>query len=183
MERDPVQTFADPFKRLRDAIAQDILGQRPLVEDLLVAALARGHVLVEGAPGLGKTRLVRAFADATDLSFGRVQFTPDLMPADVTGSTVFVEEARENRFVFNDGRIVSAMTAIGVPVRDADGRVLAALSIASIRERMDEKRRSELSLLLRDEALELARALASRPVSAPRPRRMRQAGSALEEQL
>jgi len=105
MERDPVQAFADPFKRLRDAIAQVILGQRPLVEDLLVAALARGHVLVEGAPGLGKTRLVRAFADATDLTFGRVQFTPDLMPADVTGSTVFVEEARDNRFEFQPGPV------------------------------------------------------------------------------
>lgn len=94
-----------------------------------------------------------------------------------------VSQARENRFVFNDGRIVSAMTAIGVPVRDADERVLAALSIAAIRERMDEKRRDELALFLRDEALELARALASRPVTAPRPRRARQARSALEDQL
>jgi len=105
MDHDPVRSFADPFHRLRDAIAKVILGQRTLVEDLLVAALARGHVLVEGAPGLGKTRLVRAFADATELSFGRVQFTPDLMPADVTGSTVFVEEARERRFEFQPGPV------------------------------------------------------------------------------
>jgi MoxR-like ATPase len=102
---DPVRSFAEPFTRLRDAIAQVILGQRTLVEDLLVAALARGHVLVEGAPGLGKTRLVRAFADATELTFGRVQFTPDLMPADVTGSTVFIEEARERRFEFQPGPV------------------------------------------------------------------------------
>ena len=105
MENDPVRAFADPFSRLREAISQVILGQRVLVEDLLVAALARGHVLVEGAPGLGKTRLVRAFADATTLTFGRVQFTPDLMPADVTGSTVFVEEARERRFEFRPGPV------------------------------------------------------------------------------
>ena len=105
MSDDPVQRFAEPFARLRDAIARVVLGQRVLVEDLLVAALARGHVLIEGAPGLGKTRLVRAFADATELTFGRVQFTPDLMPADVTGSTVFVEEARERRFEFQPGPV------------------------------------------------------------------------------
>ncbi len=105
MSDDPVRRFAEPFARLRDAIAQVVLGQRVLVEDLLVAAIARGHVLIEGAPGLGKTRLVRAFADATELTFGRVQFTPDLMPADVTGSTVFVEEARERRFEFQPGPV------------------------------------------------------------------------------
>jgi MoxR-like ATPase len=99
--------FTKAFGRLRDAIGQVIIGQRTLVEDLLVAALARGHVLVEGAPGLGKTRLVRVFADATHLSFGRVQFTPDLMPADVTGTTVYVEDARDasERFVFQPGPI------------------------------------------------------------------------------
>ncbi len=105
MTTDPVQRFAEPFARLRDAISRVVLGQRVLVEDLLVAAFARGHVLIEGAPGLGKTRLVRAFADATELTFGRVQFTPDLMPADVTGSTVFVEEARERRFEFQPGPV------------------------------------------------------------------------------
>jgi MoxR-like ATPase len=101
----PLARFTEPFGRLRDAIGHVILGQRALVEDLLVAAFARGHVLVEGAPGLGKTRLVRAFADATELSFGRVQFTPDLMPADVTGTTVFIEDARDERFVFQPGPV------------------------------------------------------------------------------
>ena len=105
MPEDVVARFAEDFAQLRDAVASVILGQRPLVEDLLVATLARGHVLIEGAPGLGKTRLVRAFADATTLTFGRVQFTPDLMPADVTGSTVFVEEAREHRFEFQPGPV------------------------------------------------------------------------------
>ncbi|CAN5905198.1 hypothetical protein BH24DEI2_BH24DEI2_24820 [soil metagenome] len=83
--------FTDKFKTLKEAIGRVILGQEEVVEDLLVAALAQGHVLIEGAPGLGKTRLVRTFAEATDLSFGRVQFTPDLMPADVTGTNVLVE--------------------------------------------------------------------------------------------
>ncbi|CAN5667175.1 MoxR family ATPase [soil metagenome] len=101
----PVSRFTEPFGLLRGAIAQVILGQESLVEDMLIAALARGHVLIEGAPGLGKTRLVRAFADATMLSFGRVQFTPDLMPADVTGTTVFIEEAEDERFVFQPGPV------------------------------------------------------------------------------
>ena len=89
---------------LRDQIGRVILGQERLVEDLLVAAMARGHVLIEGAPGLGKTRLVRAFAEATDLDFGRIQFTPDLMPADVTGSSVYIEEDR-GRFEFRPGPV------------------------------------------------------------------------------
>ncbi len=104
-QNDPVLRFQAPFERMRDAIAHVVLGQRTLVEDLLVAALSRGHVLIEGAPGLGKTRLVRAFAEVTQLSFGRVQFTPDLMPADVTGSTVFIEEASERRFEFQPGPV------------------------------------------------------------------------------
>jgi len=106
MADDPTTRFTTPYKRLRDAIGEVILGQTGLVDDLLVAAFARGHVLVEGAPGLGKTRLVRAFADATDLSFGRVQFTPDLMPADVTGTTVFHEDADGGRrFEFQPGPV------------------------------------------------------------------------------
>ena len=101
--------FTTRFGALRDTIGQIILGQEEIVEDLLVAVLARGHALVEGAPGLGKTRLVRAFAEATQLSFGRVQFTPDLMPADVTGTTVFTEEAGEDgaRFSFQRGPVFS----------------------------------------------------------------------------
>lgn len=98
-------TFTEKFKRLREAIGRIILGQEDIVEDLLVAALANGHVLIEGAPGLGKTRLVRTFSEATDLSFGRIQFTPDLMPADVTGTTVFVEEAGTSRFDFQRGPV------------------------------------------------------------------------------
>ncbi|UCH25121.1 MAG: MoxR family ATPase [Trueperaceae bacterium] len=100
-------TFAEKFKALRDAIGRVIIGQEQVVEDLLIASLARGHVLIEGAPGLGKTRLVRAFAEATDLSFGRIQFTPDLMPADVTGTTVFIELASGSRFEFQQGPVFS----------------------------------------------------------------------------
>ena len=98
-------TFSEKFQALKRAISRVILGQERVVEDLLIAALARGHVLIEGAPGLGKTRLVRAFAEAIDLEFGRIQFTPDLMPADVTGTTVFIEEASTSRFEFQQGPV------------------------------------------------------------------------------
>jgi len=97
--------FQAKFRRLRDTIASVIIGQERVVEELLIAALARGHVLVEGVPGLGKTRLVRAFADATDLSFARIQFTPDLMPADVTGTTVFLDAGSEGKFEFQPGPV------------------------------------------------------------------------------
>ncbi len=96
-------SFQQKFKALRLAIGAVILGQETVVEDLLIAALAQGHVLIEGAPGLGKTRLVRAFAEATELSFGRVQFTPDLMPADITGTTVFIDAPEGARFEFQRG--------------------------------------------------------------------------------
>ncbi len=99
------QSFREKFRRLRDSIGSVILGQEGVVEELLIAALARGHVLVEGVPGLGKTRLVRAFAEATDLEFARIQFTPDLMPADVTGTTVFMEANVDAPFEFQPGPV------------------------------------------------------------------------------
>lgn len=100
-------TFTTKFKTLKTKISQVILGQEAIIEDLLIAALARGHVLLEGAPGLGKTRLVRAFSEVTDMSFGRVQFTPDLMPADVTGTSVFMEDKDGSKFEFQKGPIFS----------------------------------------------------------------------------
>jgi MoxR-like ATPase len=105
MENLDYRSFAPKFKALRDAIGSVILGQEAVVEDLLIVALAGGHALIEGVPGLGKTRLVRAFAEATQLSFGRIQFTPDLMPADVTGTTVLIEERGATRFEFERGPV------------------------------------------------------------------------------
>lgn len=97
--------FTDRFDALKAGIGHVILGQEEVVEDLLVAVLAGGHALIEGAPGLGKTRLVRAFSEATRLKFGRIQFTPDLMPADVTGTTVFVEQEGSASFEFQRGPV------------------------------------------------------------------------------
>ena len=79
-----IQEGADSLRRVRDAVATRILGQDAAIEDALIAFLARGHALIEGVPGTAKTLLVRALASAMSVRFGRIQFTPDLMPADVT---------------------------------------------------------------------------------------------------
>jgi MoxR-like ATPase len=77
------------FSRLRDELRQQIIGQPRLIDCLLIALLADGHLLVEGAPGLAKTTAVKALANRIDADFHRVQFTPDLLPADLTGTDVF----------------------------------------------------------------------------------------------
>jgi MoxR-like ATPase len=82
------QELAQRVGVLRAEIQRVILGQDRLIDDLLTALLAGGHVLLEGLPGLGKTRLVRTLADCLGLAFARIQFTPDLMPADVTGTRI-----------------------------------------------------------------------------------------------
>jgi MoxR-like ATPase len=84
---------------LRAAIRQAMVGQAAVVEQVLVALVASGHVLIEGVPGLGKTLLVRALAQALSLSNARVQFTPDLMPSDITGHAVLDPSTRELRVV------------------------------------------------------------------------------------
>ena len=91
--------------RLRDELARGHLGDGRAVELLVAALLADGHVLIQGAPGLGKTRLVRALAGLLELDFGRVQCTPDLMPADVTGGEVLDEGADGRSFRFVEGPV------------------------------------------------------------------------------
>lgn len=81
---------------VRTQLARAIVGQNEVVDLTLIALLCEGHVLLEGVPGLGKTLLVRSLARTLDLSFSRIQFTPDLMPADVLGSTVIVQEGGQN---------------------------------------------------------------------------------------
>lgn len=90
---------------LRQAIAVRVVGQDEIVELMLVALLARGHALLVGVPGLAKTLLVASLAEALDLSFGRVQFTPDLLPADITGTDVVDEEGGTRALRFLQGPI------------------------------------------------------------------------------
>src|SRR5450432_1831109 len=98
--------FRDDFHRLKAELQRVIVGQDEVVEGVLAALFADGHVLLEGAPGLGKTALVRTLAAAVDLHFSRIQFTPDLMPADVIGTNIIREDGSGRRsFEFQPGPI------------------------------------------------------------------------------
>src|SRR6201989_266032 len=88
---------------LRTEIGKAVVGQEAVITGLVIALLCRGHVLLEGVPGVAKTRLVRALAAALQLEFKRVQFTPDLMPGDVTGSLVY--DTRTAAFTFRSGPV------------------------------------------------------------------------------
>src|SRR5437764_9010658 len=90
IERDAA-AFKESFTRVKDEIAKVCVGNEPIIDGVLSCLLANGHALLEGVPGLGKTLLVRTLAQALDLKFSRVQFTPDLMPADITGTNILVE--------------------------------------------------------------------------------------------
>src|ERR1700682_2157805 len=98
-----IQKLGDARKRLKSEIAKVIIGQVHIVDDLLTAIFARGHCLMIGVPGLAKTLMVRTIARAIDLQFNRIQFTPDLMPSDITGTEVIEEDrasgARQFRFI------------------------------------------------------------------------------------
>jgi MoxR-like ATPase len=96
-----LEKTAEGAKRLRSAVAHAVVGQEEVIEAMLVTLFARGHALLVGVPGLAKTLLVASLARALDLSFGRVQFTPDLLPADITGTDVLQEQdgARTLRFL------------------------------------------------------------------------------------
>ncbi|GAB4516857.1 MAG: MoxR family ATPase [Anaerolineae bacterium] len=97
------QMTLEEFSRLARAIEAEvgrvIVGQRQVVRDVIICILAGRHALLEGVPGLGKTQLIRTLADALELQFSRIQFTPDLMPSDVTGTNI-MEESEEGRKVF-----------------------------------------------------------------------------------
>lgn len=100
--REQIALFSEQFARVREEIARDIVGQEEVVEGTLIALIAGGNVLLEGVPGVGKTRLVRSIGRAMDLAFSRIQFTPDLMPADVTGANIIEKDEKgssRQRFV------------------------------------------------------------------------------------
>jgi MoxR-like ATPase len=110
------------LERLREVLAQALFGQEEVIEALLATVLARGHALLEGVPGLGKTLLAESFARASGLSYKRIQFTPDLLPQDLTGSEVF----REGRFEFVKGPIF-AQVVLADEINRAPPKVQSAL--------------------------------------------------------
>jgi len=115
---------AETLKRLADEIARAVVGQRSLVEGLLVGLLARGHVLVEGVPGLAKTTAVRTLAEALGLGFRRVQFTPDLLPGDLLGTPIYVPDRQ--RFAVRQGPVFTPVL-LADEVNRAPAKVQSAL--------------------------------------------------------
>ena len=99
VEANTITRAAELLGKLRESIGHAMVGQAAVVDQVLIALVASGHVLIEGVPGLGKTLLVRALAQALALSHGRVQFTPDMMPSDITGHAVLDPATRELRVV------------------------------------------------------------------------------------
>ena len=114
----------DLFTRLREELAAEIIGQADLVARLLVALLADGHLLVEGAPGLAKTSAIRALAARVEADFARLQFTPDLLPADLTGTEVW--RPQDGRFEFLPGPVFHSLL-LADEVNRAPAKVQSAL--------------------------------------------------------
>jgi MoxR-like ATPase len=106
MAEERVEAFVRGYERLKGEIHKVIVGHEEIVDQVLVCLFAGGHVLLEGVPGLGKTLLVRTLASCLDLTFSRIQFTPDLMPADIIGTNIIVDDADGRRhFQFQRGPI------------------------------------------------------------------------------
>ena len=112
------------FLELRQALAREIIGQQVLVDRLLIALLADGHLLVEGAPGLAKTSAIRALAERLEADFARLQFTPDLLPADLTGTEVW--RPQEGRFEFQPGPVFHSLL-LADEINRAPAKVQSAL--------------------------------------------------------
>lgn len=112
------------FSSLKEHLSSQIIGQQALVENLLIALLANGHLIVEGPPGLAKTRAVNALADGLEADFHRVQFTPDLLPADLTGTDIYRPE--DGTFVFQSGPLFRNLV-LADEINRAPAKVQSAL--------------------------------------------------------
>ena len=124
---DRVGQFRDHFSRVKAEVHKRITGQDEVIEGVLLCLLANGHVLLEGVPGLGKTQLVHTLSEALHLTFRRIQFTPDMMPSDITGTTLLVEDAQgRKQFEFQRGPIF-AQIVLADEINRATPRTQSAL--------------------------------------------------------
>ncbi len=105
MEETMITDMIDKVKKCEQEIGKGIVGQREVIRQVLLAILADGNVLLEGVPGLGKTELVKAISKVLTMQFSRIQFTPDLMPSDVTGTNLIIKEDGNNAFRFEPGPV------------------------------------------------------------------------------
>lgn len=143
-QRTDLTAFSEKMQLLRDRISQIVIGQDTAVDLVLTCILADGHVLIEGVPGVAKTLLARLVSRLTDLHFSRVQFTPDLMPSDVLGTTVF--NVKTSEFDFHKGPVFADMVLVD-EINRAPAKTQAALfevmeerqvTIDGVTRRMDD---------------------------------------------
>lgn len=111
-DREEVEEMLLKMRQCEEEIGKVIIGQREVVHEIMLAILADGNVLLEGVPGLGKTQLVKTISRVLSLSFSRIQFTPDLMPADVTGTNIIVRENDNNVFRFEEGPVFANIVLV-----------------------------------------------------------------------
>lgn len=109
IDQSQIQQFAERAAEIKREIAKEIIGQETVVDQLLTVMIAGGNALLEGVPGLGKTRLVRTLSQVFDMPFSRIQFTPDLMPADITGTNIIVKTENGNEFRFREGPLFASI--------------------------------------------------------------------------
>lgn len=109
MESKDVESFQDTYKKIEQEIKKLIIGQDEIIKSVFIGIIAGGNVLLEGAPGLGKTELVKTISKVLDLSFSRIQFTPDLMPVDIIGTTVINKKQDNIDFAFEKGPLFSSI--------------------------------------------------------------------------
>lgn len=121
-----VKRMVDQIRICESEIGKGIIGQKDIIRQTILAILADGNVLLEGVPGLGKTELVKAISKVFDMSFSRIQFTPDLMPADVTGTNLILKEGDKNVFQFEPGPIF-AQLVLADEINRATPKTQAAL--------------------------------------------------------
>ncbi len=119
-------TALDSINDLKERMSRSIIGQQQVVERLLMGLLANGNLLVEGLPGLAKTRAIKALADNLEADFSRIQFTPDLLPADITGAEIYLGEDAANRFEFQPGPIFANLV-LADEINRAPAKVQSAL--------------------------------------------------------
>ena len=122
-----VQQFKENFNRVEAEIHKRIVGQDEVIEGVLLCLFANGHALIEGVPGLGKTQLIHTLSEALSLSFNRIQFTPDMMPSDITGTMLLVEDSQgRKQFEFQQGPIF-AQIILADEINRATPRTQSAL--------------------------------------------------------
>ena len=119
-----MESTAEKIITLRNYMETKIIGQEDLVKKLLIALLADGHVLVEGAPGLAKTKAIKTLSECIDANYNRIQFTPDLLPSDITGSDIYV--AQKGEFAFRQGPVFANLV-LADEINRAPAKVQSAL--------------------------------------------------------